>query len=130
MYICRYFKMLCNYIQTVSLFISAMLFSSLAFANDNPSDPDLNGSNDIGTVAQKLHGEAVSVKSFFWMAAQVAGIVMAIKGCQMWYKASHNDDGSGRHTHGKAILIILAGASMFFLPEVMGVGASSLLGNM
>lgn len=89
------------------------------------ADPSIDGS-DIGAVAVKLGTEASSVKTFLWAGAQVAGVIIAIAGIQMWVKAARED---GRHSHGRAIFMIVIGSIMFFLPTVMGIGAASILGD-
>ena len=105
----------------LSVTLAGLCCSALAFA-----DPVL-GDGDLGQVAQKLQGEATSWKTFLWSGSQVAGIVIAIAGINMWVKAAKFED--GRHSHGKAILITVIGSLMFCLPMFMGVGASSILGG-
>ncbi len=104
----------------LSIVVAGLLCSTLALADD----PSLGG-GDLGQVAQKLQGEASSWKNFLWTGSQVAGIVIAIAGINMWVKAAKHED--GRHSHGRAIMITVIGSLLFFLPTFMGVGASSIL---
>lgn len=104
----------------LSIVVAGLLCSTLALADD----PSLGG-GDLGQVAQKLQGEANSWKNFLWTGSQVAGIVIAIAGINMWVKAAKHED--GRHSHGRAIMITVIGSLLFFLPTFMGVGASSIL---
>lgn len=106
----------------LAVFMIGIFEANFAFADDHPQI----GSDDIGAVAQKLQGEGVSVKTFLWTGAQVVGIIIAIIGISMWMKAAKEE---GRHSHAKAILLIIIGACGFFLPTVMGVGASSLFSS-
>ena len=106
----------------LSIALVGLLSSALAFADD----PTLGG-GDLGQVAQKLQGEATSWKTFLWTGSQVAGIIIAIAGSNMWVKAAKHED--GRHSHGRAIMITVIGSLMFFLPTFMGVGASSILSS-
>ena len=69
-------------IVSVGLF-SSMFSSTIAFADD----PSIGG-NDFGAVAQKLQGEATSIKTMLWTGAQVVGIVIAIMGIVSWMKAA------------------------------------------
>jgi hypothetical protein len=106
----------------ISIAIVGVLASAIAFADD----PTLGG-GDLGQVAQKLQGEAVSWKTLLWTGSQVAGIIITIVGLKLWVKVTKQED--GRHSHGNAFMIIMLGSLMFFLPTLMGVGASSILSN-
>ncbi len=106
----------------LSIFLAGFMCSALALADD----PTI-GNGDIGQVAQKVQGEATSMKNAFWAGSQALGVLIAIIGINMWVRAAKHED--GRNTHGKAILTTLIGSFMFFLPTVMGFGATSLLGS-
>ena len=102
--------------------VSVGLFSStIAFADD----PSIGG-NDFGAVAQKLQGEATSIKTMLWTGAQVVGIVIAIMGIVSWMKAAKGHSG---HSHAKGIVLVVIGACCFFLSMLMGGAATSIFGS-
>ena len=105
------------------IIIVSFVESNFAFADSG--DPTI-GSKDIGEIAQKVKGQVTSLKSLLWSASQVAGIIMAIVGLRNWYMSAKNED--GRKSVGTSVLIIVIGALMFFLPQLMGVSGTSIFG--
>lgn len=73
-----------------------------------------------------LRHNQVACVPFLYVGAQVVGVIMAIAGLMMWVKAAK---GKGRHSHERAMFCIVLGSLMLFVPMVMGVDASTLLGG-
>ena len=100
-----------------------LLGAPFAFAED----PTIGGQT-LGTMAEKLQGQASEGKEMLWTFAQLLGVGFAIFALISWKKAS-NPEYSGRITHAASVVIFIIGCALFFLPMAMGVGASTFFGN-
>jgi len=101
---------------------TAGLFCSTLGLADTPT----LGGGGLGTVMQKVQGEGTSAINLLWTLSQAVGIGIALFALMSWKKASHPEY-HGKLTHGACIAMLFIGSACFFLPTLMGVGASTFL---
>ena len=116
-------KRMVHFINERLLYLGVLMTLFLSSALALADDPSIND-HDLGQVAQKIQGQALVVKEMIGTVAQASGFALALYAAFMWKKASAN-----KESHGRAFLVFLIGCVLFFLPQAMGIGASSLLGS-